>query len=72
MTARIGLGHMYVGSYECQSSLAEVDHEVPADFTDFLAMNENIHDNNVHEQLQHDLVERMWSAKRLSTNVAAP
>ncbi|KAK1653181.1 hypothetical protein QYE76_070986 [Lolium multiflorum] len=28
----------HVGPYECQGPLAEVDHELPADFADFLAM----------------------------------
>ncbi|KAK1607990.1 hypothetical protein QYE76_031663 [Lolium multiflorum] len=40
----------HVGPYECQSPLAEVDHELPADFADFLAMHVEIRDSNVHEQ----------------------
>jgi hypothetical protein len=56
MTARIGSGKN-VGPHECQDPLAEVDHEVSADLADFLAMHAEIHDNNVHEKLQHYLVE---------------
>ena len=55
----------HVGPYECQGPLAEVDHELPADFADFLAMHAEIRDINVHEQLQNDLVEHMWRIKRL-------
>lgn len=60
----------HVGPYECEGPLAEVDHELPADFTDFLAMHAEIRDNNIHEQLQNDLVEHMWRIKGLSANVA--
>ncbi|KAK1610095.1 hypothetical protein QYE76_033768 [Lolium multiflorum] len=53
----------HVGPYECQGPLAEVDHELPADFADFLAMHAEIRDSNVHEQLQADLVEHLWRIK---------
>ncbi|KAK1685163.1 hypothetical protein QYE76_046011 [Lolium multiflorum] len=49
----------HVGPYECEGPLAEVDHELPADFADFLT----IRDSNVHEQLQADLVEHLWRIK---------
>ena len=62
----------HVGPYECQGPLAEVDHELPADFADFLAMHAEIRDNNVYEQLQNDLVEHLWRVKGLSANAAAP
>ena len=62
----------YVGSYECQGPLAEVDHDVPADFADFVDMHAEIRDSNIHEQLQNDLVEHMWRVKGLSANAAAP
>jgi hypothetical protein len=51
---------------------AEVDHELPVDFADFLAMHTEIRDNNVHDQLQADLLEHMWRIKELSANTAAP
>ncbi|KAK1631803.1 hypothetical protein QYE76_006118 [Lolium multiflorum] len=59
----------HVGPYECQGPLAEVDHELPADFADFLAMHAEIPDSNVHEQLQADLVEHLW---RIKGNTVAP
>ncbi|KAK1697729.1 hypothetical protein QYE76_014426 [Lolium multiflorum] len=59
----------HVGPYECEGPLAEVDHELPADFADFLAMHAKIHDSNVHDQLQADLVENLW---RIKGNAAAP
>jgi hypothetical protein len=59
----------HVGPYECQGPLAEVDHELPADFADFLAMHAEIRDSNVHEQLQADLVEHLW---RIKGNTVAP
>jgi hypothetical protein len=59
----------HVGPYECEGPLAEVDHELPADFADFLAMHAEIRDSNVHEQLQADLVEHLW---RIKGNTVAP
>jgi hypothetical protein len=43
--------------------LAEFDHELPADFADFLAMHAEIRDNNVHEQFQNNLIKHMWRIK---------
>ena len=48
--------------YECMGSLAAVDHEVPADFSVFLAMHQEIRDELVHDQLQ-ELVEHLWALK---------
>ncbi|KAK1607251.1 hypothetical protein QYE76_030924 [Lolium multiflorum] len=62
----------HVGPYECEGPLAEVDHELPADFADFLAMHAKIRDSNVHDQLQADLVEHLWRIKGLSANAATP
>ncbi|KAK1662736.1 hypothetical protein QYE76_050895 [Lolium multiflorum] len=59
----------HVGLYECQGPLAEVNHELPGDFADFLAMHAEIRDNNVHDQLQTDLVEHLW---RIKGNTVAP
>jgi hypothetical protein len=41
----------HVDPYECQDPLAKVDHDVPVDFADFVAIHAEIRDNNVHEQL---------------------
>jgi hypothetical protein len=60
----------HVGPYECVGPLAEVDHELPADFANFLVMHAEIRDNNVHDQLQADLVQYLWWIKGLSTNAA--
>ncbi|KAK1663525.1 hypothetical protein QYE76_051684 [Lolium multiflorum] len=60
----------HVGPNECWDPLAEVDHVVPPDFGDFLTIHAKTRDNNVHEQLQNDLVEHMWRAKGLSANAA--
>jgi hypothetical protein len=62
----------HVGPYEFQGPLTEVDHEVPADFADFIAMHAEIRDTYVHDQLQHDIVEHVWRVKRLSANAMAP
>jgi hypothetical protein len=42
-------GRRHVGSYQCQGPVAEVDHEVPADFADFIGIHAEIRDSNVHE-----------------------
>jgi hypothetical protein len=38
----------HVDPYECQDPLADVDHEVLVDFSNFLAMHPEIRDTNVH------------------------
>jgi hypothetical protein len=53
----------HVGPYKCEGPLAEVDHQLLADFADFLAMHAEIRDNNVHDQLKADLVEHLWTIK---------
>ena len=63
---------IHVGLYECQGSLAEVDHEVSTDFADFLVMHAEIRDTNVHDQLQHDLVDHLRRVKGLSANAGTP
>jgi hypothetical protein len=62
----------HVDPYECQDLLAEVNHQLAADFTEFFVMQAEIRDINVHEQLQKDLVEQMWRIKGLLANVMAP
>jgi hypothetical protein len=39
--------------------LVEVDHEVSAQFADFLIMHQKIHDEQIHRQLQDDLVDHL-------------
>jgi hypothetical protein len=62
----------HVGRYECQDPLAEVDHPVPAEFADFLAMHVEIRDTIVHAQLQLDLVEHLWRLNREASTVPTP
>jgi hypothetical protein len=49
-------------------ALAEVDHELTADFADFLTMHADIRVSNVHDQFQADLIEHLW---RIKENTAA-
>jgi hypothetical protein len=49
----------HVGPYECQGPLAEADHQVPAEFANFLAIYTEICDTTVHTELQLDLVEHL-------------
>ena len=51
-------------SFEHQSPLADIDHEqVPANFGAFLAMQNEIEDEQMHFQLQADLVAHLWSRR---------
>jgi hypothetical protein len=47
--------------YDCQGSLDKVDHQLRADFRAFLSIHHEIHDELVHQQLQDDLVEHLWT-----------
>ena len=49
--------------YEYMGPLADVEHEVSAEFGAFLAMHQEICDEQVHDQLQEDLVEHLWVLK---------
>ena len=51
------------GEYYRQGSLAQVDHDVPASWANYLTMRQEIRDSNVHLQLQRDLVEHLWRRK---------
>jgi hypothetical protein len=42
--------------YDFQGPLATIDHNVPTDFADFLAMHIEIRDADAHTRLQNDLV----------------
>jgi hypothetical protein len=61
----------YIGPYECQGPLVEVDHQVPAEFADFSARHAEIHDTTIHTQLQHDLVEHLWRLKGEASTASA-
>jgi hypothetical protein len=67
-----GLRTRHISPYECQGPLAKVDHQVPADFTNFLTMQAEIHDTTVHIQLQRDLVEHLWRLKGEASTALAP
>jgi hypothetical protein len=43
-------------TYEHHGPLSQVDHEVLVEFEAFLAMHQEIRDEQVHRQLQDDLV----------------
>ena len=49
--------------YYKQGPLAQVDHHLPATWTAFLNMCQEIRDPLVHQQLQQDLVEHLWRLK---------
>ena len=49
--------------YHRQGPLAQVDHQLPANWTDYLNMRQEIRDPQVHQELQHDLVEHIWTLK---------
>ena len=42
-----------------RQGLAEVDHQLPATWTDCLKMRQEIRDPQVRQELQHDLVEHL-------------
>ena len=43
--------------------LAHVDHQVPAEFANFLAMHGEIRDKDMHFQLQADLIKNLWNLR---------
>ena len=49
--------------YFRQGPLAAVDHQVPVAWAAFLNMRQEIRDPQVHQELQHDLVEHLWRLK---------
>ena len=53
-------------SYDHQDPLTAIDHQVPTEFADFLAMHMKIRDEIVHHQLQNDIVEHLWVRKGLA------
>ena len=49
--------------YYRQGPLAEVHHQLPATWTAYLSMRQEIRDPQVHHQLQQDLIEHLWRLK---------
>ena len=49
--------------YEYQSPLADPHPVVTSEFSEFLAMHLQIHDETTHDQLQSDLVARLWACR---------
>ena len=49
--------------YHRQGPLAQVDHQLPATWTAYLNMRQEIRDPQVHHQLQKDLIEHLWRLK---------
>ena len=49
--------------YYRQGPLAQVDDQLPATWAAFLNMRQEIRDPQVHQELQHDLVEHLWRLK---------
>jgi hypothetical protein len=46
-----------------QGPIAKVDHEVPVEFGAFIAIHREILDEQVHVQLQDDLVNHLWARR---------
>jgi hypothetical protein len=55
-------------SYYFQGPVATVYHDVPPNFTDFIAIHAEIRDADDHTRLQNDLIEHM---RRLKGNLEA-
>ena len=49
--------------YYKQGPLTQIDHQLRTTWTTFLNMRQEIRDPQVHQQLQHDLVEHLWRLK---------
>ena len=49
--------------YHRQGPLAQVDHQLPATWTAYLSVRQEIRDPQVHHQLQQDLIEHLWRLK---------
>jgi hypothetical protein len=49
--------------YYRQGPLADVDHQIPAQFYAYLQTRQEIRDAASHEQLQADLIEHLWARK---------
>ena len=54
--------------FDFEGPLADVDHEVPADWTDYITTQMEIRDEGIHQLLQNDLLEHLWVHKGLAAN----
>ena len=56
--------------YDFEGPHAQVDHNVPAPFADFLAIHMEIRDETTHNDLQADLANHLWARRGMAA--AAP
>jgi hypothetical protein len=49
--------------YDREGPLAQPNHQVPASWAAFIAMRQEIRDSTMHQQLQDDLVEHLWTLR---------
>ena len=54
---------MFNKPYEYQGPLVDPHPVVSSEFSEFLAMHLQIHDETTHDQLQSDLVAHMWARR---------
>jgi hypothetical protein len=47
--------------YDFQGPLATFDHDVPADFANFLAL--HVRNSDAYARLQNDLIDHLWRLK---------
>ena len=52
--------------YDFEGPHAQVDHNVPADFADYISMHLEIRDENTHNALQTDLAEHLWARRGMA------
>ena len=56
--------------YDFEIPHAQIDHNVPTDFVDYLSMHLKIRDKITHHQLQTDLANHLWARRGMAA--AAP
>ena len=52
--------------YDFEGPHAQVDHNVPADFADYISMHLEIRDENTHNALQTDIAEHLWACRGMA------
>ena len=53
--------------YDFEGPHAEVDHNVPTEFADYISIHLEICDENTHNSLQADLAEHLWARRSMAT-----